>query len=145
MYDSAINPGSKDIIEPKLSAWQDFTMITSPYKVYLDMLGARHVSPIFPHTEAPYIGYFSRCFLHKNHEDDANADDGCQAIYGTSTVPHSIRNTLDITPVGGRNTGDGQVGYVGCRPAASDRGGDSTGNVQPEFADYCATTFAPEE
>ena len=135
--------GSKDRIEPQLSAWEDFTMISSPFKVYLNMFGAWHLSPCFSHKEAPYVGYFSQCFLTKNHDDDAN--DGCEAIYGNSTVPKSIRNALDITPVNGRNAGEGKVGYVACRPATSNRGGNGMGNVPQEFDDYCATTLAPKE
>jgi hypothetical protein len=125
--------GSKDIIEPELSAWKDFSMITSPFKVYIDMKGARHVSPIFSHTEGPYIGYFSQCFI--NPDSDISKI-GCGNIYGKKGSPDSMRNILPITPTGGRNTGNGKVGYLGCGGGIG-----ISDDVPVEFAQYCKTVY----
>ena len=149
MYDGSMNPdvtnfkvtstpiliitGSKDIIEPELSAWKDFTMITSPSKVYIDIDGARHVSPIFSHTEGPYIGYFSQCFI---DPDSDIGKIGCENIYGKKGSPDSMRNVLSITPIGGRNTGNGKVGYLGCGGGIG-----ISDDVPEEFAQYCKTLY----
>jgi hypothetical protein len=125
--------GSKDIIEPELSAWKDFTMITSPFKVYIDMYGARHVSPIFSHTEGPYIGYFSQCFI--NPDSDIGKI-GCENIYGKKGSPDSMRNVLSITPIGGRNTGNEKVGYLGCGGGIG-----ISDDVPVEYAQYCKTVY----
>merc|ERR1712238_187129 len=134
MYDSALNPdiqhykinqtptmiitGSNDWIQPILSSWNDFTMIRSMNKVYVNMLGTNHLSPLWSHIESPYIAHFSKCFITTTtNNDDIYDNDACQNIYSDDKqkYPNSLRNVLPITPTGGRNTGDEKVGFLGCR------------------------------
>ena len=121
--------GSKDIIEPELSAWKDFQIITSPDKVYVDMLGTGHLGPLISHKEGPYIAYFSQCFI--DGVSDEVASKGCENIYGDAGPPE-MRSTLSIATVGDRNTGDGKVGFLGCR-------GGSLGDVPADLAEFCGS------
>jgi len=113
--------GSSDRIEPKLSAWKDFRTITTPEKVYVNMLDSGHLGPLLGHKEGPYIAYFSQCWISKL--DDAGT---CAKIYGSGS--DAMVNTLSIATTGDRNTGDGKVGFLTC--------GDGGYNPH-EFANYC--------
>jgi len=185
MYDSALNPdiqnykidqtptmiitGSNDWIEPILSSWNDFTMIRSMHKVYVNMLGTNHISPLWSHSESPYIAYFSRCFITTTTTttNDENYDnDACQNIYSDDKqkYPNSLRNVLSITPTGGRNTGDEKVGFLGCRSRSpsinhnnNDEGQEEEGeeknqnnnnqnnNVPIEYSNYCNVVYYNKE
>ena len=120
--------GSEDHIEPELSAWKDFETITSPSKVYVDMLGSGHLGPLLGHKEGPYIAYFSQCFINGVSGDVASK--GCANIYGDSG-PDAMRKVLSISTTGDRNTGDGKVGYLGCR------GGDEE-DTPAKFTEFCS-------
>ena len=78
----------------------------------MDMLGASHLAPLIGHKEGPYIAYFSQCFI-GGVTSDLKAQ-GCENIYGKSG-PDSMQNALSIATAGDRNTGDGKVGFLGCR------------------------------
>lgn len=120
--------GSEDHIEPELSAWKDFETITSLSKVYVDMLGTGHLGPLLGHKEGPYIAYFSQCYI-KGIGNDVAAK-GCANIYSDS-VPDAMRKVLKISTISDRNTGDGRVGYLGCR-------GDDQGDVPVKFTEFCS-------
>jgi len=119
--------GSNDRIEPELSAWKVFEMILSTNKVYVNMLGANHLSPLISHQEGPYIALFSQCFIDGIPEETAS--EGCEAIYGNG--PDAIQRRLAIAGPGDRNSGDGKVGFLGCRGGKHD-------DVPAEFAEYCS-------
>ena len=119
--------GSNDRTEPKLSAWKVFEPIRSTNKVYVNMLRANHNSPLRSHQEGRYIAQFSLCFIDGIPEETAS--EGCEAIYGN--WPDAIQRRLSIAGPGDRNSGDGKVGFLGCRGGKHD-------DVPAEFAEYCS-------
>ena len=113
--------GSKDTtIEDPFSAWHDFTMISSPDKVFVDVSGADHSEPIEKHRCGPFVAYFSRLFA-LGDETVANF------IYGNAST--SIQNTLPIATEGEPNTGDSVVGFLACRSGKN--------AVPVKWAKYC--------
>jgi len=121
--------GSKDAIEPELSAWKIFQSIASPYKVYVNLLGTGHLGPLRGHIEGPFIAEFSKCFVRRGNRTGSGSDE-CEAIYGTSGS-NTIRKALPIAGDGDRNSGDGRVGFLGCR-------GGNQDDVPTEYAPYCS-------
>jgi len=122
--------GSSDHIEPELSAWNDFKNITTPTKVYVNMLGVGHLGPLLKHEEGPYIAYFSQCYITNLNGDGTSSSSkaACQNIYGDSG-PDAMVNTLSIATAGDRNTGDSKIGFLGCQGGVG---------VPVEFTKYCS-------
>jgi hypothetical protein len=113
--------GSADRIEPNGSAWDDFRMLSTPDRVFVNIRGDGHTEPNGAHHEGPFIAHFSRYFALGDAEAGA-------AIYGVEAG--SLVRSLPLALAGDANSGDGKVAFVACA-----RDGVA---VPATFASYCA-------
>eukprot|EP00966_Prymnesium_polylepis_P098855 2289378-Prymnesium_polylepis.1 len=116
--------GSKDTsIEKPGSAWHDFRMMSTPDKVFVDVAGAVHSEPVLGHRGGPFTAYFSQYYALQN-------ESAAELIFGDG--PLSIRGQLPIAAAGEPNTGEGRIGFLGCRLLAQNRTA-----VPAELLQYC--------
>jgi hypothetical protein len=100
--------GTNDRIEPLLSGWDNFKLLQTPNKVFMNIANATHLQPIEAHKEGPYLSFFSQYFALANIT-------AAGMIYGDGPGSLLARSHEHFTAQPGeRNTGDGKVGFVAC-------------------------------
>ena len=95
--------GTFDHIEPLNSGWQDFSQITSPTRIFIDVASRGHLEPLVSQDEAVPIVNFYKAFVYKTISP--------AYLYDPTT---NVGTALKIAPEGSRDTGAGGLGYLAC-------------------------------
>jgi hypothetical protein len=117
--------GTRDHIEPVSSGWEDFMLLQTSDKVFLNIANATHLQPMEGHLEGPYLTYFVQYFA----LGQARAGEMLYGSVSGSILARLAAHDGFAAEAGARNTGNGEVGFVAC-------GG--TGTVPAKFIQYCA-------
>jgi len=122
--------GTEDDLEDSHSAWLNFQMVSARHKAFVDIEGATHdtVVSVQDYAAVSYAAMWAQAFVLGNETAKA-------LLYGTET--QSMRRVLSWAGAGGKNVGNGSIGFLLC--GAPDEVWPSTDAARCEGAHLCGS------